>query len=151
MPEAGKNVASSYPFKTVDPKWREYWEKTKFHQTDLSKSDNKLYSLVMFSYPSGDKLHVGHSYAFALPDTWTRKKRMEGYNTFEPMGYDSFGLPAENYAIKTGIHPAVSITANIEYIRKQLKEMVPVMSAQTRRVNGFWSPIMGVVRWRYFR
>jgi len=123
MSEARKNVAPSYPFKTVDPQWREYWEKTKFHQTDLSKSDNKLYSLVMFSYPSGDKLHVGHSYAFALPDTWTRKKRMEGYNTFEPMGYDSFGLPAENYAIKTGIHPVVSIAENIRYIRKQLKEM----------------------------
>jgi leucyl-tRNA synthetase len=123
MPEAKQNISPSYPFKTVDPKWREFWELTEFHQTDLSKSDNKLYSLVMYSYPSGDKLHVGHSYAFALPDTWTRKKRMEGYNTFEPMGYDSFGLPAENYAIKTGIHPVVSIAENIKYIRKQLKEM----------------------------
>jgi leucyl-tRNA synthetase len=118
-----QNITSSYPFEIVDSKWRKYWEETKFHETDLSKYQNKLYSLVMFSYPSGVKLHVGHSYAFALPDTWTRKKRMEGYNTFEPMGYDSFGLPAENYAIKTGIHPRVSIAENIKYIRKQLKEM----------------------------
>jgi len=118
-----QNVASFYPFKEIDLKWRKYWEKTKFHETDLSNNNNKLYSLVMFSYPSGDKLHVGHSYAFALPDTWTRKKRMEGFNTFEPMGFDSFGLPAENYAIKTGIHPAISTAANIKYIRKQLKEM----------------------------
>jgi leucyl-tRNA synthetase len=123
MSEIRQNVAPSYPFKTIDPKWREFWEKTNFHQTDLSRYENKLYSLVMFSYPSGEKLHVGHSYAFALPDTWTRKKRMEGYNTFEPMGYDSFGLPAENYAIKHGVHPRVSIAENINYIRKQLKEM----------------------------
>ncbi len=123
MSEIKQNIAPSYPFERIDVKWRKYWQDTKFHETDLSKYQNKLYSLVMFSYPSGDKLHVGHSYAFALPDTWTRKKRMEGYNTFEPMGYDSFGLPAENYAIKTGIHPRVSIAENIQYIRKQLKEM----------------------------
>ncbi|UCC79250.1 MAG: leucine--tRNA ligase, partial [Candidatus Zixiibacteriota bacterium] len=123
MSEIKQNIAPSYPFERIDSKWRRYWEETGFHRTNLSDYKNKLYSLVMFSYPSGDKLHVGHSYAFALPDTWTRKKRMEGYNTFEPMGYDSFGLPAENYAIKTGIHPRVSIAENIEYIRKQLKEM----------------------------
>ncbi|UCE65515.1 MAG: leucine--tRNA ligase [Candidatus Zixiibacteriota bacterium] len=123
MSETKQNIAPSYPFERIDSKWRRYWEDTRFHETDLSRYHNKLYSLVMFSYPSGDKLHVGHSYAFALPDTWTRKKRMEGYNTFEPMGYDSFGLPAENYAIKTGIHPRVSIAENIQYIRKQLKEM----------------------------
>ena len=122
MPEL-KHRTQSYPFKEIDAKWRDYWEKTGFHQTDLSNSDRKLYSLVMFSYPSGEKLHVGHSYAFALPDTWTRKKRMEGYNTFEPMGFDSFGLPAENYAIKTGIHPAISTAENVNIIRGQLKEM----------------------------
>jgi len=113
----------SYPFAEIDSKWRQYWEERDFHKTDLSNLDKKLYSLVMFSYPSGDKLHIGHWYAFALPDTWTRKKRMEGYNTFEPMGFDSFGLPAENYAIKTGIHPAVSTAENIKVIRGQLKEI----------------------------
>ncbi len=117
------NAPTSYPFKEIELKWRKFWEENKLHKTDFSKADKKLYSLVMFSYPSGDKLHVGHWYNFAPADTWTRKKKMEGYNTFEPMGYDAFGLPAENYAIKTGIHPAKSTKDNIEYIRKQLKEI----------------------------
>jgi leucyl-tRNA synthetase len=113
----------SYPFREIDEKWRRYWEESNLHSTDLSDTARKLYSLVMFSYPSGENLHVGHWYAFALPDTWTRKKKMEGYNTFEPMGFDSFGLPAENYAIKNGVHPAVSIAENIKIIRRQLKEI----------------------------
>jgi leucyl-tRNA synthetase len=117
------SLTVSYPFKDIDEKWRRYWEKHNLHRTDLSDTARKLYSLVMYSYPSGEKLHVGHWYAFALPDTWTRKKKMEGYNTFEPMGFDSFGLPAENYAIKSGVHPAVSIADNIKFIRRQLKEI----------------------------
>ena len=116
-------IGGTYPFKDIDPKWRRYWEENKLYNTDLSKIEKKLYSLVMFSYPSGERLHVGHWYAFALPDTWTRKKQMEGYNIFEPMGFDSFGLPAENYAIKTGIHPAISIEENVNDIREQLKEI----------------------------
>ncbi len=125
MPASGDTTTfkGSYPFKEIDEKWRRYWEDNNLHKTDFSKTDNKLFSLVMFSYPSGDNLHVGHWYAFALPDTWTRKKKMEGYNIFEPMGFDSFGLPAENYAVKTGIHPAVSIAENIKIIRRQLKEI----------------------------
>lgn len=113
----------SYPFKEIEPKWREFWESNGHHTVDLNDSEKKLYSLVMFSYPSGAKLHIGHWYAYAPPDTWTRKKKMEGFRVFEPMGYDSFGLPAENYAIKTGIHPALSTSANIEYIREQLKQI----------------------------
>ena len=120
---AHKSTQGSYPFQQIDKKWRRYWEDNNLHKTDFSKTDKKLYSLVMFSYPSGDKLHIGHWYAFALPDTWTRKKKMEGYNIFEPMGFDSFGLPAENYAIKTGIHPAISTTENIKVIKGQLKEI----------------------------
>jgi leucyl-tRNA synthetase len=115
--------AGSYPFQTIEPKWRKYWEDNKLYQIDLEHAEKKLYSLVMFSYPSGDKLHVGHWYAYGPPDTWSRKKKMEGYTVFEPMGYDAFGLPAENYAIKTGIHPAKSTASNIEYIRKQLKQI----------------------------
>lgn len=118
-----RNIQGSYPFKEIDRKWRRYWEENNLHKIDLSKPEKKLYSLVMFSYPSGDNLHIGHWYAFALPDTWARKKKMEGYNIFEPMGFDSFGLPAENYAIKTGIHPAISTAENINIIRRQLKEI----------------------------
>lgn len=119
-----KNTPSgSYPFSEIEPKWRKYWDDNKLHQIDLKSARKKLYSLVMFSYPSGDKLHVGHWYAYGPPDTWSRKKKMEGYTVFEPMGYDAFGLPAENYAIKTGIHPAISTRSNIEYIREQLKNI----------------------------
>ncbi len=84
--------AGSYPFHEIEPKWRKFWEDNKLYQIDLEHAKNKLYSLVMFSYPSGDKLHVGHWYAYGPPDTWSRKKKMEGYTVFEPMGYDAFGL-----------------------------------------------------------
>jgi leucyl-tRNA synthetase len=113
----------AYPFKEIEPKWRKYWEENGLHRVDLNNSEKKLYSLVMFSYPSGAKLHIGHWYAYAPPDTWSRKKKMEGFRVFEPMGYDAFGLPAENYAIKTGIHPAISTAANIDFIREQLKQI----------------------------
>jgi leucyl-tRNA synthetase len=115
--------SSVYPFKAIEAKWRQYWEDNHLHETDLSKTDRKLFSLVMFTYPSGKKLHIGQVYNYAPADTWTRLKRMQGYNTFEPVGYDAFGLPAENFAIKSGVHPAISTAANIEYIRKQLKEI----------------------------
>jgi leucyl-tRNA synthetase len=113
----------AYPFQTIEPKWRKIWNENNLHKMDLAKTDRKLYSLSMFSYPSGEKLHVGHWYNYGPADTWSRKKKMEGFNVFEPMGYDSFGLPAENYAIKTGVHPAISIAENVDYIREQLKQI----------------------------
>ncbi len=119
----GPVVSGSYPFKKIEARWREYWEQNGLHKTDLSNSAKKLYSLVMFSYPSGERLHIGHWYNFGPADTWSRKKKMEGYNIFEPMGFDSFGLPAENYAVKTGINPVVSTAENIDIIRKQLREI----------------------------
>ncbi len=112
-----------YPFAEIEPKWRKIWEDKKLYKTDLSKIDNKLYTLVMFIYPSGAKLHCGHWYNYAPTDTWARFKKLNGYNVFEPMGYDAFGLPAENYAIKTGIHPYDSTIKNIEDIRSQLKSI----------------------------
>jgi len=77
----------------------------------------------MFSYPSADKLHLGHWFNYAPTDTWARFKRMQGFNVFEPMGFDSFGLPAENYAVKSGVHPKISTENNIKFIREQLKEI----------------------------
>ena len=129
-----RETVASYPFKEIEAKWRKYWENNRLHTVDMNHPGKKLYSLVMFSYPSGDKLHVGHWYAYAPPDTWTRKKKMEGYNTFEPMGFDAFGLPAENFAIKSGVHPAKSTAENIEYIRKQLKE-IGAMYDWSKEVN----------------
>jgi len=110
-----------YDHKQIEKKWQKIWEETELYKVDISKTENKLYCLVMFLYPSGDKLHIGHWYNYGPTDTWARFKRMQGYNVFEPMGYDAFGLPAENYAIKVGVHPAISTANNIEYIREQLK------------------------------
>lgn len=107
----------------VDKKWQKIWEDTKLYHFDKEKLENKLYCLEMFSYPSGANLHVGHWYNFGLTDSWARMKRLQGYNVFHPMGFDAFGLPAENYAIKTGIHPKDSTYKNIQTMERQLKEM----------------------------
>jgi leucyl-tRNA synthetase len=113
--------ASHYPFWEIEPKWQKIWEEKKLYSQDLSDSTDKLYCLVMFIYPSADKLHIGQWYNYGPTDTWARYKRLCGYRVFEPMGYDAFGLPAENYAIQKGIHPAKSTADNIAYIRNQLK------------------------------
>ena len=89
----------------VDAKWQKKWEETKLYKFDRENTEKKLYCLEMFSYPSAANLHIGHWYNFGLTDSWARMKRLQGYNVFHPMGFDAFGLPAENYAIKTGIHP----------------------------------------------
>ena len=112
-----------YPFKEIENKWLKYWEENQVFKTDFTNVKNKLYVLVMFLYPSGAKLHIGHWYNYGPTDSWARFKKLQGYNVFEPMGYDAFGLPAENYAIKTGIHPYDSTMQNINDIRQQLKKM----------------------------
>ena len=109
--------------KEIDKKWQKRWEETELYKFDEKNTDKKLYCLEMFSYPSGAKLHVGHWYNYGLSDSWARIKRMQGWNVFHPMGFDAFGLPAENYAIKTGIHPMDSTLANIATMETQLKEM----------------------------
>jgi leucyl-tRNA synthetase len=112
-----------YAYKEIEEKWQKYWEDNKVYKTDLSNTKNPLYCLVMFIYPSGAKLHCGHWYNYGPTDTWARFKKLKGYNVFEPIGYDSFGLPAENYAVKTGVHPFDSTMTNIDDIRGQLKSM----------------------------
>ncbi|HSD62408.1 MAG TPA: leucine--tRNA ligase, partial [Ignavibacteriaceae bacterium] len=112
-----------YPFSEVEEKWQKFWDDNQIYKTDFNKIDNKLYSLVMFIYPSGSKLHIGHWYNYGPNDSWARYKKLIGYNVFEPIGYDAFGLPAENYAIKTGVHPYDSTMQNIKDIREQLKRM----------------------------
>lgn len=107
----------------VDKKWQKIWEDTQLYKFDKEKLDRKLYCLEMFSYPSGANLHVGHWYNFGLTDSWARMKRLQGFNVFHPMGFDAFGLPAENYAIKTGIHPKDSTYKNIKTMERQLQEM----------------------------
>lgn len=112
-----------YDFASIEKKWQRIWEEKKVYRVDLNEGKNKLYCLVMFLYPSADKLHIGHWYNFGPTDTWARFKRLNGFKVFEPMGYDAFGLPAENYAIKTGVHPQDSTRKNISVIREQLKTM----------------------------
>ena len=112
-----------YPFVKVEAKWQKFWEENSVYSTDLSKADNKIYHLNMFIYPSGAKLHTGHWYHYGPSDSWSRYKKLKGFNVFEPMGYDAFGLPAENYAIQTGIHPQDSTLKNIKDIRQQLQKM----------------------------
>lgn len=107
----------------IDHKWQKQWEETKLYSFDRSRVDKKLYCLEMFSYPSGAKLHVGHWWNYGVTDSWARMKRMQGYEVFEPMGFDAFGLPAENYAIQTGVHPHDSTMTNIATMREQLRRM----------------------------
>ena len=109
--------------KVIEPKWQAKWEKSKLNNFNKKNADKKLYVLEMFSYPSGAKLHVGHWYNYGPTDTYARFKKMQGYEVFQPMGFDAFGLPAENYAIKTGIHPKDSTEKNIATMEQQLKAM----------------------------
>lgn len=110
-------------YKQIESKWQKIWADTGLYKFDRSRVDKKYYCLEMFSYPSGAKLHAGHWYNYGPADTFARFKRMQGYEVFQPMGFDAFGLPAENYAIKTGIHPEESTLKNIATMEGQLKRI----------------------------
>ncbi len=111
-----------YDPQKIEKKWQSFWEKNKTNFCDLTEEKkNKFYNLVMFFYPSGAKIHIGHIYNYTGADVYGRYKRLNGFNVFQPMGYDAFGLPAENYAIKTGVHPKKTTKENIEFGKKQLK------------------------------
>ena len=111
-----------YNFTEIEKKWQKYWEENETFKTDVwDFSKPKYYALDMFPYPSGQGLHVGHPEGYTATDIISRMKRMQGYNVLHPMGFDSFGLPAEQYAIKTGNHPEGFTKKNIETFTKQLK------------------------------
>ena len=113
-----------YNHKEVEKKWKDYWAKNQSFKTDIwDFSRPKYYVLDMFPYPSGAGLHVGHAEGYTATDIVARMKRMQGYNVLHPMGYDSFGLPAEQYAIDTGNHPDIFTKKNITTFREQLKNM----------------------------
>ncbi len=115
---------TTYNHKTIEPKWQEYWEKNETFKTDVwDFSKPKFYTLDMFPYPSGVGLHAGHPEGYTATDIVSRMKRMQGYNVLHPMGYDSFGLPAEQYAVSTGNNPNGFTQRNIENFTKQLKEL----------------------------
>jgi len=110
-----------YNPREIEEKWQKHWADNRLYEVDMAKAADKFYCLVMFPYPSGDKLHVGHWYNYAPVDSYARYMKMQGRNVFEPFGFDSFGLPAENYAIKTGTPPMASTEKNVEYMRQQIR------------------------------
>ena len=113
-----------YDFRNIEKKWRTYWSKNQtFKADDSNSSKPKYYILDMFPYPSGSGLHVGHPLGYIASDIFARYKRHKGYNVLHPQGYDSFGLPAEQYAIQTGQHPAKTTEENINRYRDQLDRM----------------------------
>ncbi len=117
---------SKYPFNEIEKKWQAYWEESQSFAVTEDESipqEKRIYVLDMFPYPSGSGLHVGHPEGYTATDIYCRYLRMNGYNVLHPMGFDSFGLPAENYAIQTGTHPKITTERNIENFRRQIKSL----------------------------
>ena len=112
-----------YNFKEVEKKWQNYWKEHKTYQVDIDHAKPKYYVLDMFPYPSGAGLHVGHPLGYIASDIYSRYKRLKGFNVLHPMGYDAYGLPAEQYAIQTGQHPAITTEKNIARYREQLDKI----------------------------
>lgn len=131
-----------YESSKTEVKWQQKWEEEQVFKADLKNAKDPYYSMVMFPYPSGDKLHVGHWYNFAPADSFARYMRMQGKDVFTPMGFDAFGLPAENYAIKTGVHPDDSITQNVETMIMQLKRIGTMYD---------WSKMVNTSKPEYYR
>ncbi len=117
-------MAKPYNHKEVEKKWHDIWEKNPINVNDGKKP--KYYCLDMFPYPSGNGLHVGHWRGYVISDVWSRYKLLQGNYIIHPMGWDAFGLPAENYAIKMGVHPEKSTASNIENIKRQIKEIAAI-------------------------
>ncbi|MBP5136384.1 MAG: class I tRNA ligase family protein, partial [Paludibacteraceae bacterium] len=111
-----------YKFNEIEKKWQEYWRKNKTYHVEINDKP-KCYVLDMFPYPSGAGLHVGHPLGYIASDIYSRYKRLQGFNVLHPMGYDAYGLPAEQYAIQTGQHPAITTTKNIARYREQLDKI----------------------------
>ena len=117
-------MATQYNHSAIEKKWRENWEEKPINGNDCKKE--KYYFLDMFPYPSGSGLHVGHCRGYVISDVWSRYQLLKGKYVIHPMGWDAFGLPAENYAIKMGVHPAKSTEANISNIKKQIKQIAAI-------------------------
>ena len=109
-----------YNFRAIEARWQEYWREKNVYRVTEDQSRPPFYVLDMFPYPSGAGLHVGHPLGYIASDIFSRYKRLRGFNVLHPMGYDAFGLPAEQYAIQTGQHPEVTTEENIQRYREQL-------------------------------
>ncbi|MFI5163784.1 MAG: class I tRNA ligase family protein, partial [Bacteroidia bacterium] len=113
----------AYPFNDIEKKWQKHWAENKTFRAENHSVKPKYYALDMFPYPSGAGLHVGHPLGYIASDIVSRYKRLKGFNVLHPMGYDSFGLPAEQYAIQTGQHPAITTENNIARYREQMDKI----------------------------
>src|SRR5215207_7706851 len=112
-----------YNFREIEPKWQQQWNEQEVYKVPNNSDKLKYYVLDMFPYPSGAGLHVGHPLGYVASDIVARFKRLKGFNVLHPMGYDSFGLPAEQYAIQTGQHPAATTEQNIKTFREQMDKL----------------------------
>ena len=112
-----------YNFREIEKKWHEYWIANKVYKVEKNADKPKYYVLDMFPYPSGAGLHVGHPLGYIASDIYSRYKRLQGFNVLHPMGYDAYGLPAEQYAIQTGQHPEVTTKKNIARYREQMDKI----------------------------
>lgn len=123
-----------YHPQTIEQKWKQRWRETGVHQANRDSGKPKYYCLDMFPYPSGNGLHVGHWRGYTISDVWSRFKRLHGHQILHPMGWDAFGLPAENYAIQNGVHPRVSTAENVANFKRQLEE-IGAMYDWDREIN----------------
>ena len=112
-----------YNFVEIERRWQKYWADNHTFKVEVDSSKPKYYVLDMFPYPSGAGLHVGHPLGYIASDIYSRYKRLKGFNVLHPMGYDAFGLPAEQYAIQTGQHPAITTEQNIARYRQQMDKI----------------------------
>src|SRR2546428_7016179 len=127
-----------YPPKSIDPKWQRHWEESKTFRVADESDKPKYYILDMFPYPSGAGLHVGHPEGYTATDILARYRRMRGFNVLHPMGWDAFGLPAEQYAIETGTHPRETTRRNIATFRRQIQALG--FSYDWAREDSTWDP-----------
>jgi leucyl-tRNA synthetase len=116
-------MRTEYQFREIEKQWQQFWEENQTFQANINHDKPKYYVLDMFPYPSGAGLHVGHPLGYIASDIVSRYKRLQGFQVLHPMGFDSFGLPAEQYAIQTGQHPAITTEQNITRYIEQLKNM----------------------------
>ena len=116
-------MSRKYDHLAIEPKWQQYWDENKTFKVELDPKKPKYYILDMFPYPSGDGLHVGHPLGYTATDILARYKRMQGFNVLHPMGWDAFGLPAEQYAVETGTHPTDTTKKNVKRFKSQIKSL----------------------------
>src|SRR5215510_5117848 len=118
------SVRKQYPFDVIEPKWQKHWlEQKTFRADDKTAGKPKCYILDMFPYPSGAGLHVGHPEGYTATDILSRFKRMNGFHVLHPMGWDAYGLPAEQYAVEKNVHPRITTQQNIDTFRRQIKAL----------------------------